>query len=190
MNKFTVMALGAAVVLGTIFPAIAQTEKPALTEPFLIGKVTSIENPAVTVQFPENKEQVYQLDAALVKSMNLTQGSTVTIENYKLGTLVSVDRDSAIVEFSDGKTEPYFLHQEGRGTLGVGDRIVVTPDLRLARASNYVLSAADVKIPAAMTVSTSVNSGTLNQPTPSNMPTTAPVESPKSAVPAMPNPTP
>jgi LysM repeat protein len=181
MNKFTVITLSTAVVLGAIFPAIAQTEKPITAEQVLIGKVTSIEKPEVTVQFPENQEQTYHLDEALVKSMNLSQGSTVTIDHDKLGTIISVDRDSVVVEFADGKTAPYFLHQEGRGTLNTGDRIVVTPDRRLERAKNYVLTAADVQMPIAMIVTTPVNSGTVNQSIPNNIPTTTP------ATPTMPS---
>jgi hypothetical protein len=195
MNKLTVMALGATVAVGAILPVVAQTAQPQPVQPqpakqVLIGTVTATEQPEVTVQFPENKTQIYNLDAALVKSMNLTQGSIVNIDHNKLGTIVDVDRDSVEVEFAEGNIEPYFLHQEGRATLSVGDRVVVTPDQRLARANNYVLTAADVRMPTAMTVTTSVNSGTVNQTTPTDVPTTAPEASPAPDSPATPSPTP
>ncbi|MGB8699340.1 MAG: hypothetical protein WCD18_07995 [Thermosynechococcaceae cyanobacterium] len=190
MNKLTVMLLGVTVAIGATFHVIAQTELPQPAKQFLVGTVTSTEQPEITVQFPKNKAQIYNLDAALVKSMKLTQGSTVNIDYSKLGTIINVDRDSVKVEFADDKIEAYFLHQEGRATLSVGDRIVVTPDQRLARAENYVLTAADVRMPMSMTVNTSANSGTVNQNTSSNMPTTPPESSLAPDSSTTPNPTP
>jgi hypothetical protein len=182
MKKFTVAALGATLAFGAIFPAIAQTETSS-RQP-LTGKVDSIEKPEVTVQFPENQTQTYRLEPGLVTAMNLKEGSTVNFDSRKLGTIVNVDRDSVVVEFADGETEPYFLYQEGRATLTFGDRVVVTPDLRLARAENYVLTAADIQNVGSMSASSTVTPDTMTQPAPSTMPSpstttpspTAPVE--------------
>jgi hypothetical protein len=189
MKKITTATLGMLLALGSILPVIAQTQPEKSTGQPLTGQVSSTEKSEVTVQFPENKtQQTYRLEPGLVTSMNLSQGSTVSFDSRKLGTIINVDRDSVVVEFADGETEPYFLHQEGRATLTFGDRIVVTPDLRLARAENYVLTAADIDS-TSMSASNTVTPDPVNQPMPSTeMPTTSPTAPAQPATPVTPAP--
>lgn len=190
MKKITTATLGILLAFGSVFPAIAQTQPEASTEQPLTGQVSSTDKPQVTVQFSENKtQQIYRLEPGLVTSMNLSQGSTVSFDSRKLGTIINIDRDSVVVEFADGKTEPYFLHQEGRATLTFGDRIVVTPDLRLARAENYVLTAADIDS-TSMSASSTVTPDPVNQPMPDAEPsTTSPTVPVQPATPVTPAPT-
>jgi hypothetical protein len=175
MNKFTVAALGITLAFGAIFPSIAQTSTSATSEQPLAGKVASVEKSEVTVQFPDNQTETYRVDPALLTAMNLNEGSTVNFSNRKLGTITNVSRYSVTVEFANGDKESYLLTEEGRRTLTFGDRVVVTPDLQLARAENYLLTAADVQIPY-ISASSSVTPDT-SQPAPSTTPTpTVPAE--------------
>ncbi|MCG9892407.1 MAG: hypothetical protein MH252_15215 [Thermosynechococcaceae cyanobacterium MS004] len=194
MKNLSLIALGATLFLGATFPASAQTEMPetpatitqpanpqfsneqATNEQVLTGKVESIESPEVSVQFSKNSTQTYRLDPALVQAMNLSKGSTVAFGDHKLGTIVNINRSAATVEFANGESDTYYLSQEGRATLTFGDRIVVTPDQRLARAENYILGAADVK--------DSASTLALGMPSESNQPVVNPV--PKSVAPAVP----
>jgi hypothetical protein len=153
MNKFSAAALGITLAFGAMLPSMAQTTTAANSEQTLMGKVSSGNKSEVTVQFPENQTQTYALEPGLITSMNLSDGSTVNFDRRKLGTITNVSRYGVVVEFADGETESYLLPQEGRATLTFGDRIVVTPDLRLARADSYVLTAADVKIPTSSMMS-------------------------------------
>jgi hypothetical protein len=189
MNKFTVAALGITLAFGAILPSVAQTTTQTTTtqtttttnsmsgQP-ITGKVEKSE---VTVQFPENQTESYQVDPALLTAMNLTEGSTVNFSSRKLGTITNVSRYGVTVEFANGDTESYLLTEEGRRTLTFGDRVVVTPDLQLARAENYVLTAADIQVPTSSmmaSTSSSTSSGTMSQPMPSStMPTTPPSSS-------------
>lgn len=200
MKNLSLIALGTTLFLGATFPASAQTEMPetpatitqpatanpqfsngqATTEQVLTGKVESIESPEVSVQFSKNSTQTYRLDPALVQAMNLSKGSTVAFGDHKLGTIVNINRAAATVEFANGESDTYYLSQEGRATLTFGDRIVVTPDQRLARAENYILGAADVKDSAstlALGMSSESNQPVVNPASPAVPPaTTAPVE--------------
>jgi hypothetical protein len=179
MNKFTGTALGIALAFGAILPCIAQTTTNSTSEQPLTGKVEKSE---VTVQFPENRTETYSIDPALLTAMNLSEGSTVNFTNRKLGTIANVSRYSVTVEFANGDTESYLLTEEGRRTLTFGDRVVVTPDLQLARAENYVLTAADVQVPTSSMMS-STSSGTMSQPTPSGTaPSTSPSVPPSSSM--------
>jgi hypothetical protein len=164
MNKFSAAALGITLAFGAMLPSVAQTTMAANSEQTLSGKVSAGNKSEVTVQFPENQTQTYDIEPGLITSMNLSDGSTVNFDRRKLGTITNVNRYGVVVEFADGETESYLLPQEGRATLTFGDRIVVTPDLRLARADNYVLTAADVKVPTSSMMSTTSGSGTTTQP--------------------------
>jgi hypothetical protein len=179
MNKLTVATLGMAFAFGAIFPSVAQTRTEATAEQPVTGKVASVANSEVTVQFPENQTETYRVDPALLTAMNLTEGSTVNFGSRKLGTITNVGRYSVTVEFANGDTESYVLTEEGRRTLTFGDRVVITPDLQLARADNYVLTAADVQVPtSSMMTSSSSSSGTMRQTMPnSTSPTTPPSSS-------------
>jgi hypothetical protein len=177
MNKFTGAALSLALAFGATLPSIAQTTTNSASEQPLTGKVEKSE---VTVQFPENRTETYSIDPALLTAMNLSEGSTVNFTNRKLGTITNVSRYSVSVQFANGDTESYLLTEEGRRTLTYGDRVVVTPDLQLARAENYLLTAADVQVPtSSMMSSASSGSGTMNPPTPSG---TAPSTPPSSSM--------
>jgi hypothetical protein len=164
MNKFSAAALGITLAFGAILPSVAQTTMAANSDQTLTGKVSAGDKSEVTVQFPENQTQTYDLEPGLITSMNLSDGSTVNFDRRKLGTITNVSRYGVVVEFADGETESYLLPQEGRATLTFGDRVVVTPDLRLARADNYVLTAADVKVPTSSIMSTTSGSSTTTQP--------------------------
>jgi hypothetical protein len=194
MNKFSAAALSITLAFGAMLPSMAQTATEANSDQTLMGKVSSGNKSEVTVQFPENQTQTYALEPGLITSMNLSDGSTVNFDRRKLGTITNVSRYGVVVEFADGETESYLLPQEGRATLTFGDRIVVTPDLRLARADNYVLTAADVKVPPSSMMSTSTGTGTMTQPTNSGgsmAPTpTTPAPSEPAATPAEPERTP
>jgi hypothetical protein len=177
MNKFTGAALSLALAFGATLPSIAQTTTNSASEQPLTGKVEKSE---VTVQFPENRTETYSIDPALLTAMNLGEGSTVNFTNRKLGTITNVSRYSVSVQFANGDTESYLLTEEGRRTLTYGDRVVVTPDLQLARAENYLLTAADVQVPtSSMMSSSSSGSGIMNPPTPSG---TAPSTPPSSSM--------
>ncbi len=178
MNKLTAAALGTALAFGAIFPSIAQTNTGATSEQPVTGKVASVAKSEVTVQFPENQTETYRVDPALLTAMNLTEGATVNFNNRKLGTIVNVSRYSVAVEFANGDVESYLLTEEGRRTFTFGDRVVITPDLQLARADNYVLTAADVQVPmSAMMTRASSSSGTMSQPMPNGMSPTVPPSS-------------
>jgi hypothetical protein len=179
MNKFTGAALSLALAFGATLPSIAQTTTNSASEQPLTGKVEKSE---VTVQFPENRTETYSIDPALLTAMNLGEGSTVNFTNRKLGTITNVSRYSVSVQFANGDTESYLLTEEGRRTLTYGDRVVVTPDLQLARAENYLLTAADVQVPTSSMVSSSSSgsgSGTMSPPKPSD---TAPSVPPSSSM--------
>jgi hypothetical protein len=194
MNKFSAAALGITLAFGAMLPSMAQTTTAANSDQTLTGKVSSGNKSEVTVQFPENQTQTYALEPGLITSMNLSDGSTVNFDKHKLGTITNVSRYGVVVEFADGGTESYLLPQEGRATLTFGDRIVVTPDLRLARADNYVITAADVKVPTSSMMSTTSGmsntsgSGTMTQPMNSSGSTTQPSPSSLNPEPTTPAP--
>jgi hypothetical protein len=79
----------------------------------------------------------------------LATGSDVVIENTRLqsGVVTYLTPYNASVEIDGISGEKdYFLTRVSRRYLSLGDRVVITPDLRLIREDLYKLSAADLRL--------------------------------------------
>jgi hypothetical protein len=178
MNKISLSVLGLTLAFSAVLPAVAQVDSSyssttlsstSSTGQPLTGTVDLSGQPMVKVLFPNSSEKSYMLSPDVTKSLNLTNGSSVLINNQKLGTITNINRQEVVVEFSDGTYKPYYLTQEGRRSLSPGDSVVITSNQRVRLASAYVLAPADVYVIPSMMASTSMSSS-MSQPSGGMMP--------------------
>ncbi|HEY9828384.1 MAG TPA: hypothetical protein V6D19_23330 [Stenomitos sp.] len=149
MKLATAISIVSALYFGTALPTLAQGA-PA---PQLInGQVESVDGTILTLKTDAGDTKIYRVDPSLVSSLKLGPGSSVVIDNSRLltGKLVRLDTYTAEVELDNGGDQKsYILTREGRRYLTVGDRVVITPDLRVVRADLYTLTASDLRLQAA-----------------------------------------
>lgn len=175
-------------------PALSQTDT-MMTRGQVTGQIDSIDGSTVTVRSPDGSTRTYEIDPAVIASLRLGQGSTISINNSNLmsGEIIRIGPRNALVKLDNGETENFIVTREGRVTISPGDRVIITPDQRITRAENYILGAGDVTSvqPTATTTdttstvrSTEVETGTTTEVAPSTTSTTTETVPPASSTPA------
>jgi hypothetical protein len=164
-----------------------QTSTMQLQNGQMSGQVQSVEGSTVTVRMSDGSVHEYQVEPATISALNLSNGSTVIINSSLMtGVVTRISRYSMNVKLDNGETENFIAPRIERGVIAVGDRIVITPDRKFHRTTDYVLTAKDLTIvqPVASTTtntvgSTSTTSSTTTQVETNNTTTetTAPVTS-------------
>lgn len=147
--------------------ATAQTNSTIFTTQS--SQVESISGSTVTARTADGTVRMYQIDPAVITALKLTNGSTISFNNSNLmtGVITDINRNDIQVRLDNGTTETYIATEEAHKTLAAGDRVVVTPDLRIIRANRYSLTAKDVTVvqPIASSITTDTTVGTTTQTT-------------------------
>jgi hypothetical protein len=198
MKWLTGITLAAVIALSTSISVKAQSTDPGLSAgKQTAAQVTSINGSTVVVKTASGETQTYEVAPSLISSLKLENGSQVVIDSTRLqtGRIVQLGAYSAEVELDNGGgTKTYILTRESRRYLGYGDRVVVTPDLRLMSFDRYRLTAADLRLQPTMVSSSAISQSTstsrssetaVQQPSETRSASTpAPVESTPSVQPA------
>lgn len=181
-----VLALSVASISpGLTGPAMAQTSSTTL-DGQVTGQVESIDGSTVMVRMPDGTVRMYQIDPTTVTSLGLSQGSTILLSrNLISGEIIRMGPQNVLVRLDNDETRYFIVTNEERGRLSPGERVVITPDQRIARTESYVLTAGDVTLvqPIATTTTdttSTVRSTTVEEETSTTTvqtPTPAPVES-------------
>jgi hypothetical protein len=152
--KFLVgVALSCAVFVSAAAPAWAQAVNAGLAGGKQIeGKIVNLTDSEMTLQ-TANETQVYKVNGDILRALKLGQGSDVIVD----GSLLQTGRISRLatydveVELDNGEFIDFVLSPEGRRTLGVGDRVVITSIVtpsrcqKIYRLESYSLMARDIK---------------------------------------------
>jgi hypothetical protein len=140
-----------------------------------IGQVESVDGSILKIKTLAGDTKTYQIEPALVSSLNLATGSNVVIDSARLqsGVVTYLTPYNASVELDGSSGEKdYYLTNVTRRYLSLGDRVVITPDSRIVREDLYKLSAADLRLRSVSVASStsssytssSVSTGTVSQP--------------------------
>jgi hypothetical protein len=195
MKLITGMALTVAMSLGVSFAAFGDVMKmTALSGGQQIrGQVESIDGSVVKIKTSSGDAQTYRVDPSVISALKLENGSNIVIDGTRLltGTISSLDAYTAEIALDKGGDEQtYILTREARRYLTIGDRVVVTPDLRIVREDMYKLSASDLRIQSiavassASSSSVSASASTQTQANTGGVAMPAPVPAPVAADPA------
>ncbi|CAA9589136.1 hypothetical protein AVDCRST_MAG81-4592 [uncultured Synechococcales cyanobacterium] len=148
-------------------PATAQMNTVLLKSQ--TGQVESINNSTVIVRTTDGNVRMYQIEPAVITALKLTSGSTVLFNNSNLisGRITDINRNDIRVKLDNGTTQTYIATEVARRTLTTGDRVIVTPDMRIFRADRYTLTAKDVTLvqPVASSPTTDTTVRTTTQTT-------------------------
>ncbi len=152
--KFLVgIALSCAVFVSAAVPAWAQAVNAGLTGGKQVeGKILNLTDSEMTIQ-TANETQVYKVNRDTLKALKLSQGSDVIIDGSLLqtGRITRLAAYDVEVELDNGEFINFVLSPEGRRTLGVGDRVVITSIVtpsrcqKIYRLESYTLMARDLK---------------------------------------------
>jgi RNase P/RNase MRP subunit p29 len=157
MKWLTGITLAAAIALGASLPALAESTASAIpTGKQITGQVSDIDGSTMTVKTAAGETQTFQVNRAVISSLKLENGSNVVIDGTRLqtGRVVHIDPYTAEVTLDQGgELKTYMLTREARRYLVVGDRVVITPDLRLVRTDLYKLTANDLRVQSAVVAS-------------------------------------
>ena len=132
------------------------------------GQVTSIEGSKVMIKTATGETQTYNVTPSVISALKLQNGSEVVVDSTRLqtGRIVRIGAYSASVQLDQGgETKEYILPRQSRNYLGYGDRVVLTPDLRLIRYDLYQLSSGDLRLQPAMISSSSMTKSTSSSST-------------------------
>ncbi|WP_404785922.1 hypothetical protein [Altericista sp. CCNU0014] len=182
--KFLVgLALSCSVLFSAAVPAWAQAVNAGLTGGKQVeGKIVNLTDSEMTLQTASGT-QVYKVNGDILKALKLSQGSDVIVD----GSLLQTGRISRLaaynveVELDNGEFIDFVLSPEGRRTLMVGDRVVITslqtPSRcqKIYRLENYTLMARDIK-PKITVVPTEPPAPSVKEPTPPTPVQPAPVQ--------------
>jgi hypothetical protein len=164
MKWLTGITLAAAIALGAAVPALAESTYSAIpTGKQITGQVSSIDGSALTMKTASGETQTFQVNRGLISTLKLENGSNIVIDGTRLqtGRVVHIDPYTAEVTLDQGgELKSYILTREARRYLVVGDRVVITPDLRLVRTDLYKLTANDLRVQSTMVASTVKSSTT------------------------------
>lgn len=162
-------------------PALSQSNNMMAREQ-MTGQIESIDGSTVMVRSSDGTVRMYQIDPAVLTSLKLSQGSTISLSrNLMSGEIIRMGPRNVLVRLDNGETKYFIVTREERGTLAPGERVVITPDQKIDRAESYVLTARDVvlvqPIASTMTDTTATVSSTSTEVETSTMTaeTTAPV---------------
>jgi molybdopterin-binding protein len=157
MKWLTGITLAAVIAVGTSLSALAESTDSAIpTGKQITGQVSGIDGSTITVKTAAGETQTFQVNRAVISSLKLENGSNVVIDGTRLqtGRVVHIDPYTAEVTLDQGgELKSYILTREARRYLVVGDRVVITPDLRLIRTDLYKLTANDLRVQSAMVAS-------------------------------------
>jgi RNase P/RNase MRP subunit p29 len=182
--KFLVgVALSCAVFVSAAVPAWAQAVNAGLAGGKQIeGKIVNLTDSEMTLQ-TANENQVYKVNGDILRALKLGQGSDVIVD----GSLLQTGRISRLatydveVELDNGEFIDFVLSPEGRRTLGVGDRVVITSIVtpsrcqKIYRLESYTLMVRDIK-PQIKVVAAEQTTPSVVKPLPPTPVQPAPVE--------------
>jgi hypothetical protein len=189
MKRLTEVMLTLAIAVGTALPALGAdpTNKTNMSLPTgqaVNAQVESVQGSTVVVKSATGETQSFRVQPALISSLKLGSGSNVVIDGTRLrmGKIIRLDSYTAEVELdNNGGQKSYVLTREARRYLTAGDRVVITPDLRVTRADLYTLTAADLRLQSVTVASSSMERREVAETT---MKREVTVESTPAAVPA------
>ncbi|MCG9893157.1 MAG: hypothetical protein MH252_19055 [Thermosynechococcaceae cyanobacterium MS004] len=159
------ITLAVAVTLGAASQTLAETIYSVVPGgKQLSGQVSSVDGSTVTLKTTAGDTQSYKVDRNLISKLKLENGSNIVIDGTRLrtGQVKSLDAYTAEVVLDQGdELKTYILTREARRYLTVGDRVVVTPDLKLVRSDLYKLTANDLRLQSVM-VASSAQTGSVS----------------------------
>jgi RNase P/RNase MRP subunit p29 len=157
MKWLTGITLAAVIALGASMPVLAESTYSAIPSGKQIaGQVSSIDGSTLTMKTASGETQTFQVNRGLISTLKLENGSNIVIDGTRLqtGRVVNMDPYTAeVILDQGGELKTYILTRESRRYLVVGDRVVVTPDLRLIRTDLYKLTANDLRVQSTMVAS-------------------------------------
>jgi hypothetical protein len=150
MKWLTGITLAAAIAVGASLPALAESTDSAIpTGKLITGQVSAIDGSSVTMKTASGETQTFKVNRGLISALKLENGSNIVIDATRLqtGRVVHIDPYTAEVTLDQGgEMKTYILTREARRYLVIGDRVVITPDLRLIRTDLYKLTANDLRV--------------------------------------------
>jgi hypothetical protein len=178
MTWLTRILVASALTIGASLPALADPMISSLSSGKEVrGQVESVDGSILKVKTSAGDTKIYQVDSALVSSLNLATGSNVVIDETRLQsgvvTYLTPYNASVALDGSGGEKD-YYLTNVTRRYLSLGDRVVITPDSRIFREDMYRLSASDLRL---QSVSMASSSSTSSSYTTSSV-NTRPVQQP------------
>jgi hypothetical protein len=161
MKWLTRILATSALTIGVSLPVLAEPMTTTLSPgQDIIGQVESVDGSILKIKTLAGDTKTYQVEPALVSSLNLASGSNVVINSSRLqsGVVTYLTPYNASVELDgSGGEQDYYLTNVTRRYLSLGDRVVITPDSRVIREDLYKLSAADLRL-RSVAVATSTTS--------------------------------
>jgi hypothetical protein len=161
MKWLTRILAASALTIGVSLPVLAEPMTTTLSPgQDIIGQVESVDGSILKIKTLAGDTKTYQVEPALVSSLNLASGSNVVINSSRLqsGVVTYLTPYNASVELDgSGGEQDYYLTNVTRRYLSLGDRVVITPDSRVIREDLYKLSAADLRL-RSVAVATSTTS--------------------------------
>jgi hypothetical protein len=160
MKRVTEITLTLAILLGTSLPALAESKSTTIPAgQQMNGQVESVDGSMIMVKTAAGETQSYRVDPNLIATLKLDSGSNIVIDGSRLltGKVLRLDSYTAEVELdNNGGEKSYILTRESRRYLSAGDRVVITPNLRVVRADLYTLTAADLRLQSVMMASSTI----------------------------------
>jgi hypothetical protein len=162
MKWLTRILAASALTIGASLPVLAGPMTTS-TSPGqeTIGQVESVDGSILKIKTLTGDTKTYQVEPALVSSLNLATGSNVVIDSARLqsGVVTYLTPYNASVELDgSGGEKDYYLTNVTRRYLSLGDRVVITPDSHIVREDLYKLSAADLRLRSVAVASSSSTS--------------------------------
>jgi hypothetical protein len=162
MKWLTRILVASALTIGVSLPALADPMMSSLSSGKEVrGQVESVDGSILKVKTSAGDTKIYQVDSALVSSLNLATGSNVVIDETRLqsGVVTYLTPYNASVALDgSGGEQDYYLTNVTRRYLSLGDRVVITPDSRVVREDMYKLSASDLRLQSVSMASSSTSS--------------------------------
>jgi hypothetical protein len=161
MKWLTRILVASALTIGASLPVLADPMMSMSSGKEVRGQVESVDGSILKVKTSAGDTKIYQVDSALVSSLNLATGSNVVIDETRLQsgvvTYLTPYNASVALDGSGGEKD-YYLTNVTRRYLSLGDRVVITPDSRIFREDLYRLSASDLRLQSVSIASTSTSS--------------------------------
>jgi hypothetical protein len=150
MKWLTRILAASALTIGISLPVLAEPMTTTMSPgQETIGQVESVDGSILKIKTLAGDTKTYQVEPALVSSLNLATGSNVVIDSSRLrsGVVTYLTPYNASVELDgSGGEQDYYLTNVTRRYLSLGDRVVITPDSRIVREDLYKLTAADMRL--------------------------------------------
>jgi hypothetical protein len=158
MKWLTRILVASALTIGASLPVLADPMMSMSSGKEVRGQVESVDGSILKVKTSAGDTKIYQVDSALVSSLNLATGSNVVIDETRLQsgvvTYLTPYNASVALDGSGGEKD-YYLTNVTRRYLSLGDRVVITSDSRIVREDMYRLSASDLRLQSVSMASSS-----------------------------------